>query len=136
MLNVEMKNESIQDRSFEFACRIVKLTEYLHRRSFAARVISRQLLDSGTSVGANLEEASAAQSKADFICKCSIASKEARESRYWLRLLVACRLVDAKKLAPLVVEAGELVAIITTIVKNAGKSKNRVGLHSTFSIQH
>ena len=131
-----MEPESIQDRSFEFACRIVRLTEHLHRRSFAARVISRQLLNAGTSVGANLEESTAAQSKADFVCKCCIASKEAREARYWLRLLIACHLVDAKKLAPLVVEAGEIVAIITTIVKNAAKSKNRTRLHSTFNIQH
>jgi|SRR5712691_4350877 len=135
MLNVEMKPESIQDRSFAFACRIVRLTEDLHRKSFAARVISRQLLDAGTSIGANLEEASAAQSKADFICKCSIASKEARESRYWLRLLVACDLIDAEKLALLVIEAGEIVAILTTIVKKATTSKNRSS-HSTFNIQH
>jgi len=133
MLNV--KTDSIQERSFQFACRIVRLTEHLHRTSFAARVISRQLLHAGTSVGANLEEASAAQSKPDFISKCSIAAKEARESRYWLRLLIACHLVNSSKLASLVIEAGEIVAIITTIVKNAAKSKAR-GLHSTFNIQH
>jgi four helix bundle protein len=134
MLNVE--TESIQDRSFKFACRIVRLTEDLHQRSFAARVISRQLLNAGTSVGANLEEASAAQSKPDFICKCSIAAKEARESRYWLRLLIACHLVDTRMLSSLVTEAGEIVAIITTIVKNATKSKNRGPQHSTLNIQH
>ena len=133
MLNV--KEDSIQERSFQFACRIVRLTEHLHRRSFAARVISRQLLSSGTSVGANLEEASAAQSKPDFISKWSIAAKEARESRYWLRLLIACHLVDGPKLSSLVVEAGEIAAIITTIVKNASKNKSR-GPHSTFNIEH
>ena len=131
MLNVKT---TIQDRSFEFACRVVRLAESLHRRSFAARLISKQLLSAGTSIGANLEEASAAQSKADFISKCSIAAKEARESRYWLRLLIACHLVDAKKLSPLVIEAGEIVAIVTTIVKKAAASKNRG--HSTFNIQH
>ena len=125
---------TIQDRSFAFSCRVVRLTEALHRRSFSTRLISRQLLSSGTSVGANLEEASAAQSKADFVAKCSIAAKEARETRYWLRLLIACHLVDPKKLAPLVVEAGEIVAIVTTIVKNATKSKSRGD--STFNIQH
>jgi len=135
MLNVEMKKKSIQDRSFAFACRIVTLTEHLQRKSFAARVISRQVLKSGTSVGANLEEASAAQSKPDFICKCSIAAKEARETRYWLRLLIACHLVHARKLSSLVIEAGEIVAILTVIVKNAAVSKNR-GPHSTFNIQH
>src|SRR5437667_4449078 len=124
MLNV--KTDSIQERSFQFACRIVRLTEHLHRTSFAARVISRQLLHAGTSVGANLEEASAAQSKPDFISKCSIAAKEARESRYWLRLLVTCKLVDSKRLFPLMTEAGEIVGIVTTIVKNAQKSKSRI----------
>jgi len=136
MLNVEpeTKPQSIQDRTFEFACRIVRLTEYLHRKSFAARVIGRQLLNAGTSVGANLEEATSAQSKPDFISKCSIAAKEARESRYWLRLLIACDLVEPESLSALVIEAGEIFAVITTIVKNAAKSKNRG--HSTFNIQH
>jgi four helix bundle protein len=132
MLNVRQR---IQQRSFDFACRIVQLADYLHRRSFASRVIARQLLNAGTSIGANLEEASAAQSKPDFISKCSIASKEARETRYWLRLLQACHLVSAKRISPLTMEAGEIVAIITTIVKNAEASKNR-GRNSTFNIQH
>jgi four helix bundle protein len=128
MLNVEclMLNVDIQERAFAFACRIVRLTEHIHRcRSLSARVISRQLLNAGTSVGANLEEASSAQSKPDFISKCSIAAKEARESRYWLRLLGTCKLVDSKRLSPLIIEAGEIVAIVTTIVKNAAKTKNR-----------
>jgi four helix bundle protein len=123
----------IQERSFEFACRIVRLTEHLARRSFVARTIARQLLKSGTSIGANLEEASAAQSKPDFISKCSIAAKEARESRYWLRLLAASRSISAQRLQPLVNEANEIVAILTTIIKNAAKSPNR---HSTLNIQH
>jgi len=136
MLNVKTAHD-IQNRSFEFACRIVRLTEHIfRRRSFAARVIARQLLGSGTSVGANLEEASAAQSKADFVSKCSIAAKEARESRFWLRLLTACNLVDAKRLSPLVIEAGELVAITSTIVKNATKTKTRGPAAAPFNIQH
>ena len=132
MLNVKA---TIQDHSFEFACRIVRLSEALYRESFATRSIARQLLSARTSVAANLEEASGAQSKPDFISKSSIAAKEARESRYWLRLLVACHLVDEKKISPLVIESGEIVAIMTTIVKNAAKSKSR-GAHSTFNIQH
>jgi len=135
MLNVKTARD-IQDRSFEFACRIVRLTEHIYRRrSLAARVIARQLLDAGSSIGANLEEATSAQSKPDFISKCSIAGKEARESRYWLRLLTACKLVDPKRLSPLVMEAGEIVAIVTTIVKKAGQTKSR-GAAATFNIQH
>jgi four helix bundle protein len=91
------------------------------------------LLKSGTSVGANLEEASAAQSKPDFISKCTIAAKEARETRYWLRLLTGCRNVKPDLISPLVIEAGEIVAILTTIVKNAESSPSR---HSTFNIEH
>ncbi len=129
-MNVEFKKpEKIQDRSFDFAFRIVALHEYLCTKRGAARVIARQLLKSSTSIGANLEEASAAQSKPDFISKCSIASKEARETRYWLRLLTACKSVKGERIAPLVTEAGELVAIITTIVKNAERN-------SQFTIQH
>lgn len=134
MLNVSTARD-IQDRSFAFACRIVHLTEHIYRRrSPLARVIARQLLNAGTSIGANLEEASAAQSKPDFISKCSIAAKEAREARYWLRLLTACKSVDPRRLASLVIEAGEIVAIVTTIVKNAAKTKTR-GTPS-FNIQH
>src|SRR5438067_6563526 len=125
---------NIQERSFEFACRIVRLTEHLARKSFVARTIARQLLHSGTSVGANLEEASAAQSKPDFISKCSIASKEARETRYWLRLLTAAKGVSKERLTPLIKESDELVAILTAILKKAATSPNRG--HSTFNIQH
>src|SRR6266513_1364767 len=98
MLNVKTARD-IQNRSFAFACRIIRLTEHVHRRrSFAARLIARQLLGAGTSVGANLEEASAAQSKPDFISKCSIAAKEARETHYWLRLLTASRSIRRERL--------------------------------------
>ena len=124
--------QKIQDRSFEFALRIVQLHDELSSNRGAARVIVRQLLKSGTSIGANLEEATAAQSKPDFISKCSIASKEARETRYWLRLLTACKSVSAETLSPLITEAGEIVAVITTIVKNAQSSSP----NSTFTIQH
>jgi four helix bundle protein len=138
MLNVEcsMLNggaSNIQERAFEFACRVINLVEHLGG-SFVPRTIARQVLRSGTSVGANLEEASGAQSKADFISKCSIAVKEARETRYWLRLLTASRAVKAERLTPLITAAEEIVAILTTIVKNAGKSSSRG--HSTFNIQH
>jgi four helix bundle protein len=124
---------NIQERSFEFALRIVELHDDLAMKRGAARVIARQLLKSGTSVGANLEEATAAQSKADFVSKCSIAAKEARETRFWLRLLTGCKSVPEQRIASLVIEAGEIVAIMTTIVKNAQSSPDR---NSTFTIQH
>ncbi len=109
---------SIQERAFEYACRIVKLVEYLEKRS-RSHVISNQLLRSGTSVGANLHEAQSAHTKPDFTHKCSVALKEARESHYWLRLLVATQRVSPKRLDNLLDEANQIVAILTTIVKKA-----------------
>ena len=115
---------NILERTFQFAFRIVQLHGYLIRKPGAARVIAKQVLRSGTSIGANLEEAESAQSKADFNSKCAIATKEARETRYWLRLLAACP-VKPELIAPLTKESGELVAILTTILKNAEASPNR-----------
>ena len=79
----------IAQRAFNFAVRIVKLCQYLEKNTDVSRTVIGQLLDAGTSVGANLEEAEAGQSKRDFIHKNAIALKEARESAYWLRLINA-----------------------------------------------
>ena len=104
-----MNPPNIQERAFDFACRIVRLTEHLSLRSIVTRTIARQLIRSGTSIGANLEEATAAQSKADFISKCSIATKEARETRYWLRLFTASQSLRTERLAPLMEEADQIL---------------------------
>ena len=109
----------IHERTFEFACRVVKLYNELTRRRSTARPLLSQLLRAGTGVGSNLEEAEAGQSKADFIAKCRIALKEARESVYWLRLLAASGSVKPARLEPLTQEAREIVAILTTIVRKA-----------------
>lgn len=82
----------IRDKSFQFALKIVSLNQKLVRNK--KYVIARQLLKSGTSIGANIEEATAAQSKRDFIAKMAIASKEARETKYWLRLLKHSKLIE------------------------------------------
>ena len=115
----ESRPQRIQDRAFNFACRIVKLHEHLTQGSQTSRRLANQLLDAGTSIGANLEEADAGQSRADFISKCSIALKEARETHFWLRLLAATHQVPADQLTPLTQEANELIAILTTIVKKS-----------------
>jgi four helix bundle protein len=102
----------IQEKSFQFALDVVDLRE---KREF---VLSRQLLRSGTSIGANVEEAISAQSRKDFVAKMSIATKEARETKYWLRLLRKSKLaaVDVgKELA----KADELLRILTSIVMTA-----------------
>jgi len=80
-------------------------------------VLSKQLLKSGTSIGANIEEALAGQSRADFLSKMSIASKEARETNYWLRLLRDSRILDPLALEGMLSEAEEIGKMLTAIVK-------------------
>ena len=104
-------------RTFSFATDIVCLCRDLDKRSGVRRTLCRQLLRSGTSVGANVEEAQAGQSRADFVSKMQIACKEARETDYWLRLLVATDMVPEEDLGSLLQEGSELVAILTAIVK-------------------
>lgn len=117
------KTENIQCRTFDFACRIVHLYQYLTKENWKNDALSRQLIRSGTSIGANLEEANAAQSRADFVSKCQIALKEARETHYWLRLFKTTELVSEDKISDLLKESNEIVAILTTIVKNTKLQK-------------
>jgi four helix bundle protein len=107
----------IRRRAFQFACRIVRLARFLEHGGRMGRNLADQLFRSGTSVGANLEEARGAQSRNDFRSKCSIALKEARETLYWLRVLQASGLVPSSRLTSFIVEAEEPVAILTSIVK-------------------
>lgn len=120
-----MKAElKITDRTFEFAVRIIRLCQYLEKQGKVSRTLANQLLRSGTSIGANTEEAQAGQSKADFIAKMSISRKESRETLYWLRLLKATELVDESMITELIKESDELVRILTAIVKTAQKNKS------------
>ncbi|MGI9054973.1 MAG: four helix bundle protein [Pyrinomonadaceae bacterium] len=109
-----MKDNILLNKSFNFAIRIVKAYKYLveEKKEF---VISKQLLRSGTSVGANAEEAVGGQSKADFISKLSIAYKEARETRYWIRLLEATNYLDNSQAGSLLNDVEELIKIIGKI---------------------
>jgi four helix bundle protein len=113
--------QDITERTFEFSVRIVKLCQALDENPGVARTLSRQLLRSGTSIGANVEEARAGQSKPDFISKNSIALKEARETHYWLRLLVASEILPEIKLSSLIKEAEELKLILGAIIVNSKK---------------
>ena len=117
-------SSDIDERTFWFACRIVNLYDSLSRQRGARHTILAQLLRSGTGVGANLTEARGGQSRADFISKCRIALKEARESYYWLRILRECRLIEERRIDPLVNEADQIVAILTSIVKRATSSQS------------
>jgi four helix bundle protein len=122
---MEPRPYDIRERSFLFACQVVRLCEVLARRGYAMRRVAIQLVDAAGSVGANLEEADAGQSKPDFISKNSIALKECREARFWLRLICACDERSRSSVLPLVQESNELVAILTTIVVNAKRNASR-----------
>ena len=114
-----MGDSIIQEKSFEFALKIIRLyCQLQERREY---VLSKQLVRSGTSIGANVEEASAGQSRKDFLSKMSIASKEARETKYWLRLLQASKLVDIDVTNELN-HVDELIRILTSIVKTTSES--------------
>jgi four helix bundle protein len=106
----------LRQRTFLFALQIIKLCRHLDLRNGVSRVLARQLLRSGTSIGANVEEAQAAQSRLDFVNKNSIALKEARETHYWLRLLTASGEIAPQNLADLQQEAGEIMRILGAVV--------------------
>ena len=110
----------IREKSFDFA--VVTIDLYKRLQADREYVVSKQLLRSGTSIGANVEEATAAESKRDFIHKMSLASKEARESMYWLRLLSKSDLVPGLEVSTELALAHELVRMLTSIVKSASKS--------------
>jgi four helix bundle protein len=108
----------IEQRTLAFAVRILRLVAKLPRDE-AGRAIARQLSRSGTSVGANVEEAQGALSRREFVYKINVARSEARETLYWLRLIVEMELFSRDLIQPLLTEADELVRILTAIVKSA-----------------
>ena len=116
MMNGE---KDLGPRTKMFARRIIRLYAALPRSDVVAQVLGKQMLRSGTSVGANYREAHRGRSKAEFISKIGDCLKEADETLYWLELILEESLVPAKRLQPLVNEANELVAILTTIAKRA-----------------
>lgn len=118
------EQREIKERTFEFATRVVRLCRALEESPGFSRTLANQLLRSGTSVGANVEEAHGSHSKPDFIAKMSIANKEARETNYWLRLLAASDVVPAGKLTDITDESNQLIAILTTIVKHSRENQS------------
>ena len=109
-----MKPSPTRDKSYSFALKVVKLCREI--RDPNIRPLLMQLLRSATSIGANVEEASAAQSRKDFSCKMAIASKEAREAKYWLRLLRDSEVLTDAIAADLLSDAEELVRLLTSII--------------------
>jgi four helix bundle protein len=110
-----MKENIIVIKSFNFSLQILQLYKVLIKNK--EYIISKQLLRSATSVGANIEEAGAASSRKDFIAKMTIASKEAREARYWLRLLNEDKFIESYDFTELLAEINQIISILTKIVK-------------------
>ncbi len=116
-----MKKNNIRDKSFLFAIRIVKLYKYLQSDK-KEYVLSKQLLRSGTSVGAMVREAEHSESKKDFVHKMAIAQKEINESIYWLELMNATEYINKEQFDSLNKDAVEVIKIVTTIIKNTKKN--------------
>ncbi|MFQ5605249.1 MAG: four helix bundle protein [bacterium] len=110
------KENPVRDKSYDFALRVIKLYKYLVEEK-KGYVLSKQILRSGTSVGANVEEAIGGQSRRDFAAKISIAYKEARETHYWLRLLLDSHFLDKDPARSLLRDCEELVKILGSIQK-------------------
>jgi four helix bundle protein len=115
----ERKNV-IRDKSFDFALRIVKLCRYLNKEQHEY-VLSKQLLRSGTAIGALVREAEQAESKADFIHKMAIALKEANETDYWIELLFQSETINQKEYESIHPDVIELCKLLTSIVKTSRK---------------
>ena len=111
-----MNKNIVKEKSFDFAIRIVKLYKYLmeEKKEF---VLSKQILRSGTSVGANINEAQQAQSKKDFLMKMNIALKECTETRYWIDLLSATDYINQEQKISIINDCIELEKLLTSIVK-------------------
>lgn len=112
-----MAAAGVRNKSYEFALMVVRTVQPLRRRK--EYILSSQFLKAGTSIGANIEEANAAQTKRDFVAKMSIASKEARECRYWIRLLRDSNYLDAAQYEVLAAKCDELIRMLTAIVKTS-----------------
>jgi four helix bundle protein len=118
-----MKSENaVQEKSYAFAVRIVRLCLYLTETK-KEYVLSKQLLRSGTSIGANVEEAIGGQSRADFISKIAIAYKEARETTYWLRLLKDTGYLTQSEFDSIHADADELCRLTASIQKSSRQSQ-------------
>ena len=112
-----MDNNIIYDKSYKFALRIVKLYRFL-KNEHKEFVLSKQVLRSGTSVGALIRESKFAQSDADFIHKLSIALKEANETDYWIDLLYDSGYINSQMFDSIKMDANEIISILVSIVKS------------------
>ena len=121
-LQILIMNNAIEEKSFQFAVRVVNLCKYLRdeKKEF---ILSKQLLPAGTSIGANIAESQQAQSRPDFISKLCIALKEASETNYWLRLLRATDYLSETEYRTMIVQCKELERLLTSILKSTKPSE-------------
>jgi len=117
-----MSNNILKEKSYKFALRSIKLFQYLSKEK-QEYIISKQIMRSGTSIGANIEEAYQGQSKADFIHKLSIANKETFETHYWLRLLRDSDLLETKIAESLLIDCDELQRLLVSSIKTSKSSQ-------------
>jgi four helix bundle protein len=118
-----MKTSIVKEKSYTFALKIIQLYQLLRKQNEYA--LANQLIRAGTSIGANIEEALAGVSKPDYTLKMSIASKEARETQYWLRLLRDSKLLAQEEVKPMIQDVDELIRILTAIVKTCKTGCNK-----------
>ena len=117
-----MKENTVLDKSFDFAVRIVNLYKHITNNK-KEYVLSKQLLRSGTSIGANVTEAQRGQSRADFAAKMAIALKEAYEAEYWIRLLYKTEYMNETEYQSIHKDIEELISLLITICKTATSRK-------------
>jgi four helix bundle protein len=113
--------KQLEARTKQFALRVINLVSALPKRRAAAEILGRQLLKSGTSIGANYREANRAQSREDFIHKIAICEKESAETEYWIELLIEAKLAPVSTAQPLLEESRELLAIFVASGRTAKK---------------
>lgn len=123
-----MKDSIVKNKSYAFAVNVVRLARELRQRHEFE--LSKQVLRAGTSIGANIEEALAGVSRRDFIAKMSIASKEARETHYWLRLIQDSESIASSAVVPMLRDVEELLRILTAIVKTSQNGAVQETKHS------
>ncbi len=120
------KSNVLQEKSYNFAIRIVKLAQFLREKK-SEYILFKQLIRSGTSIGANIEEASGAQSDSDFIAKLHISLKEAKESHYWIRLLRDTDFITQAQAESMLTDLNEIITLLTRSLKTLKSKKNKKG---------
>lgn len=117
-----MKSNILKEKSYKFALRVIKLFQFLSTEK-KEYVLSKQILRSGTSIGANIEEAYQGESKADFIHKLAIANKEAFETHYWLRLFRDSTILEAKTAESIMADCDEIQRMLVAAIKTAKSNR-------------